>query len=89
MAPFDIPYDIIPTRFKIGDLVRFTGYHYSPEYYHMDDREGSLGIIVEELPTVGLRGSWLYRVYWFKTHKTAETISSHITMVEGKKKTNY
>jgi hypothetical protein len=79
--------------FVVGDLVEFIGYHYTPDYYIVDEEHESLGIVIERISTPGIypNKSWLYRVYWFKSRKVTETVAGHLKMVtvERNKQTNY
>ena len=34
--------------FKVGDLVKFIGFNYTPDYYIDDDSDNMMGIIIEE-----------------------------------------
>jgi hypothetical protein len=79
-------------RFKVGDLVKFVGYTYSPDYYYAPELsiDRSLGIVMQTVSTSyagieTLETLWLYRVYWFKTDTITETIASHLSMAESKK----
>lgn len=76
-------------RFKVGDLVKFVGYTYSPDYYYAPELaiERSLGIVMQTVSTsytavTEVETIWIYHVYWFKTNTITETIASHLTMAE-------
>jgi hypothetical protein len=78
MAP--INYD--EEMFKVGDLVEFIGFNYTPDYY-VDNDEQMMGLVVEEVSTsMGyITNAWLYRVYWFKTKKITEVVAGHLKLV--------
>tara|TARA_R110002020_G_scaffold458425_1_gene675791 strand:+ start:639 stop:932 length:294 start_codon:yes stop_codon:yes gene_type:complete len=89
MGPFDYDHFV----FGVGDLVEFIGYHYTPDYYMIEEDQLSLGIVIE---LVGLQDTyahnvWLYKVYWFKSKKITETVAGHLKLVkvEPNKRTNY
>jgi hypothetical protein len=73
------------SAFTVGDLVEFVGFHYSPEYYYRQSAERELGIIVKETNCPGLAlTSNMYRVYWFKTARSSETVAGHLKLVYNK-----
>jgi hypothetical protein len=78
-----ISYDKV--EFKIGDLVEFRGYNYSPDYYYNTDDESNhmLGIVIDHVTTIGpyITKVWLYKVYWFRTKKVTETVGGHLKIV--------
>ena len=78
------PFDLEPVVYDVGDLVRFIGYHYSPDYYYPPtlQYEQDIGIIVEQVSSPITTNAWLYRVYWFKTKKMTETTAAHLTMAK-------
>ena len=78
------PFDLEPITYSVGDLVRFVGYHYSPDYYYppMLQYEQDIGIIIEQVKAPATSHIWLYRVYWFKTKKTTETTGAHLTLAK-------
>jgi len=83
MHPLDSP----ALQFDIGDLVRFIGYHYSPDYYYPAENqtERGLGIVIGGIKSPVSATTWLYRVYWFKSKETTETIAAHLTRAKRKK----
>ena len=72
-------FDIDRMTYKIGDLVRFTGYHYSPDYKYVDEDDYELGLIMH----VNLRTFYqpIYTVYWFRNNRTTEVLGEHLTLV--------
>jgi hypothetical protein len=71
--------------FKVGDLVEFIGYNYTPDYYvHDDEYANMLGIVVEEVVMTSMyitSSTWMYRVYWFKTKKITDIVAGHLKLV--------
>lgn len=65
--------------YRIGDLVRYVGYHYSPDYIYIDGDDYNLGVIVETLPRQVYQP--IYRVYWFKKGFTTDAIQDHLRLV--------
>ena len=69
--------------YQTGDLVRFVGYHYSPDYKYIDEDDYSLGVVVE------ICGRHIYepiiRVYWFKKGYTTEVMQQHLSLVVKEK----
>jgi len=65
--------------YRIGDLVRYVGYHYSPDYIYIDGDDYNLGVIVETLPRQVYQP--IYRVYWFKKGSTTDAIQDHLRLV--------
>jgi hypothetical protein len=65
--------------FRIGDLVRFVGYHYSPDYKYIDEDDYALGVVVEVCER------FIYdpiiRVFWFKKGYSTEVIQQHLSLV--------
>jgi hypothetical protein len=79
-------YDIV--TFRVGDLVEFIGFNYTPDYYIEDDEKHMMGIVVE---TIGAQGvyitkAWMYRVYWFKTNRVTETVAGHLKLVRMRRR---
>ena len=74
-----VDFDINRMTFKIGELVKFTGYHYSPDYKYIDEDDYELGLIVQ----VNLRTFYqpIYTVYWFKNNRTTEVLGEHLSLV--------
>ncbi len=70
----------------VGDLVTFCGYNYTPDFIIYDPtRDGTLGIIVEKLPTVNKdtttgRMYRAYKIYWLGTKETTVEIRDHISL---------
>tara|TARA_Y100001963_G_scaffold151076_1_gene233303 strand:- start:607 stop:849 length:243 start_codon:yes stop_codon:yes gene_type:complete len=69
--------------YRRGDLVRFVGYHYSPDYKYIDEEDYKLGLVVEVI------GRYIYepliRVFWFKKGYTTEVQQTHLRMVVKEK----
>lgn len=65
--------------YRIGDLVRYVGYHYSPDYIYIDGDDYNLGVIVVMLPRQVYQP--IYRVYWFKKGFTTDAIQDHLRLV--------
>ncbi len=69
--------------YKRGDLVRFVGYHYSPDYKYIDEDDYRLGLVVAVI------GRYIYepliRVFWFKKGYTTEVQQTHLRMVVKEK----
>ena len=81
MAPININYDEV--TFNTGDLVKFIGFNYTPDYYVSEDDYDMLGIVVGEVKSAGpyITSAWLYKVYWFKTKKVTEVVAGHLKSV--------
>jgi len=76
-----INYDSV--TFKVGDLVRFIGFNYTPAYYtEPEDEESPIGIVVEVLTIKGvyITRAWMYRVHWFKVGSVTDTVGGHLRM---------
>lgn len=70
--------------FKVGDLVEFIGYNYTPDYYVDNEYDNMMGIVVQEVvinTTYITSSTWMYRVYWFKTKKITEVVAAHLKLV--------
>ena len=70
--------------FKVGDLVQFIGYNYTPDYYIDDDSNNMMGIVIEEVVMKSVyvtSSTWMYRVYWFKTKKITDVVAGHLKLV--------
>ena len=64
--------------FKVGDLVQFIGFNYTPDYYIDDDSDNMMGIVIEEVVMKSVyvtSSTWMYRVYWFKTKKITDVVN--------------
>ena len=78
-----INYDSV--SFEIGNLVKFIGLNYTPDYYipaKEDDPEAT-GIIIDVVTVKGvyITRAWMYRVYWFKTGRVTEAVGGHLQLV--------
>ena len=69
--------------FEVGDLVRFVGYYYSPDYVYADSENYELGIIVQIMPRYFYQPA--YKVYWFKKKAVTETVQEYLQLVIIKK----
>jgi len=76
-------YNHVVTLFKIGDLVRFVGYYYSPDYVYEDAENYEIGIIVDTMARYFYQPA--YRVYWFKKKLITETVQEYLELVIIKK----
>jgi len=66
-------------EYHVGDLVQYTGYHYSPGYVNIDGDDYNFGVIVATLPRQVYQP--IYRVYWFKKGLTTDAIQDHLRLV--------
>ena len=69
--------------FEVGDLVRFVGYYYSPDYVYADSENYELGIIVQIMARYFYQPA--YKVYWFKKKAVTETVQEYLQLVIIKK----
>ena len=69
--------------FNVGDLVRFVGYYYSPDYVYADTDNYEIGIIVGVMARYFYQPA--YRVYWFKKKLVTETVQDYLQLVIIKK----
>ena len=79
MAP--INYDSV--TFEVGDLVKFIGLNYTPDYYIPEDEPEAMGIIIDVVTVKGvyITRAWMYRVYWFKIGTSPKSaISSQLSL---------
>ena len=69
----------LEARFQVGDLVTFTGDHYTPDFYYVDEDDYNLGVVM----AVHTRTYYapIYTVHWFKERKVTEVIQDHLSMV--------
>ena len=71
----------------VGDLVTFSGYHYTPDYLLIDeDGNGSLGIITKvklnsPLGTMAYDSYTVYMVFWFASGRTTTEVSDHLKRI--------
>ena len=75
-----ISYDSI--TFEIGDLVKFIGLNYTPDYYVPTSERIPMGIIIDVVTVKGVyvTRAWMYRVYWFRTGRVTETVGGHLQL---------
>ncbi|HHZ96436.1 MAG TPA: hypothetical protein EYN67_12995 [Flavobacteriales bacterium] len=75
-----INYDSV--SFEIGDLVKFIGLSYTPDYYIPAKEPEVMGIIIDVVAIKGkyITRVWMYRVYWFKTGRVTEAVGSHLQL---------
>ena len=71
--------------FEVGDLVRFIGFNYTPDYYIPEEYENSIGIIIstEQNAGVYIKSSYTYRVHWFSTGENSIVVASHLMRIGG------
>jgi hypothetical protein len=71
--------------FEVGDLVRFIGFNYTPDYYVPAEYEDSIGIIISTEANAGvyIKTSYTYRVHWFRTGESTIVVASHLMLVPG------
>jgi len=69
----------LAARFEVGDLVRFTGYNYTPDFFYIDEDDYNLGVII----AVHDRTYYapVYSVHWFKARKVTGVIQDHLSKV--------
>ncbi len=72
-------FDIVKHTYTVGDLVSFTGYHYSPDYKYIDEDSYELGIILRVMERTFYQP--VYVVFWFKLASSTEVIHDHLTKV--------
>lgn len=72
----------LETKFEIGDLVTFIGYHYTPDFYYVDEDDYDLGVII----AIHDRTYYapIYSVHWFKEKRVTEVIQDHLCRVVKK-----
>ena len=77
--PSDFKYKEAEAKFKVGDLVSFTGYHYSPDFKYIDEDDYDMGVVV----AVHERTYYapVYTVHWFKHKRVTDVIQEHLSMV--------
>ena len=71
MAKINGDYNKPISIYKIGDLVAFTGYNYSPDYKYIDEDDYDMGIIIRSLTRTHYCP--VYMVFWFKNGVTTKT----------------
>ncbi len=65
--------------YKRSDLVRFVGYHYSPDYKYIDEEDYNLGIVIEIVSRYIYEP--LIKVFWFKKGIVTEVPQQHLRLV--------
>ena len=65
--------------FNVGDLVEYTGYHFSPDYKYIDEDDYKLGLVMEVKKRTYYKP--VYTVYWFKSGRTQEVVEDHLSLV--------
>ena len=75
-----INYDSV--TFEIGDLVKFIGLSYTPDYYVPAKEPEVMGIVIDVVTIKGIyiTRAWVYRVYWFRTGRVTETVGGHMQL---------
>tara|TARA_Y100001938_G_scaffold147602_1_gene229167 strand:+ start:394 stop:672 length:279 start_codon:yes stop_codon:yes gene_type:complete len=70
---------VSPALYRVGDLVAYSGYHYSPDYIYIDGDDYNLGIVME----VKVRHLYapVYRIFWFKKGFATDTVQDHLRLV--------
>jgi hypothetical protein len=78
----------MPTRenfaqlFKIGDLVAYIAYQYTPDLYYADDYEDAIGIVIEIEHYGDLTSEpWLHHIFWFDTQRITAVVAGHIRII--------
>ena len=66
--------------YRIGDLVKFIGYHYTPDYIYIDGDDYQLGIITQVISR-RFHPNPIYKVFWFKKGYATEAIEDHLRLV--------
>jgi len=67
--------------FDVGDLVVFNGKLFTPDYTYVDqtiESYATVGIVVSAYAHGNYIDSCIYRVYWFKSGRSTQTISGHL-----------
>tara|TARA_R100001086_G_C11691052_1_gene218544 strand:- start:159 stop:407 length:249 start_codon:yes stop_codon:yes gene_type:complete len=69
----------LDAKFKLGDLVRFIGYHYTPDFFYIDEEDYELGVII----AVHDRTYYapVYSVHWFKLKRVTDVVQDHLSKV--------
>ena len=72
----------LEARFEVGDLVTFTGYHYTPDFYYEDYNHYELGMII----AIHTRTYYtpIYTVHWFGVNRVTDVIQDHLSRVNKK-----
>jgi len=80
-----VNYDSV--TFEIGDLVKFIGFNYTPDYYVPAEEAEAMGIIIDVVTVKGIyiTRAWMYRVHWFKTGRVTETVAAHLQLATSRK----
>ena len=71
----------------VGDLVTFSGYHYTPDYLLIDENPDiTYGIVTEikvntPIGKIAYNDYILYRVFWFATGRYATEVGDHLKRV--------
>lgn len=67
--------------YRVGDLVKFTGYNYTPDYIIIDDYGSTIGIVVNVTKVGYVEAYYSYTVYWFNLKRFTEVIGDHLILV--------
>ena len=76
-------------RLFVGDLVTFSGYHYTPDYLLIDESvENSYGIVTEvkintPIGKIAYNDYILYRVFWFATGRYTTEVGDHLKRISS------
>ena len=78
-----VPINYDSVTFEVGDLVKFIGLNYTPDYYIPEDEPEAMGIIIDVVTVKGIyiTRAWMYRVYWFKIGRVTEAVGGHLQLV--------
>lgn len=72
-------FDNIDGAYRVGDLVQFTGYHFSPDYKYIDEDDYKLGLVLEVKKRTYYKP--VYTVFWFKSGYTRDVVEDHLSLV--------
>jgi len=65
--------------FNVGDLVEYTGYHFSPDYKYIDEDDYKLGLVIGVKKRTYYKP--VYTVFWFKSGRKQEVVEDHLSLV--------
>ena len=70
-----------PITFDVGNLVRFVGYNYTPEFIMVGEHHNELGVVLG-CARDGLRARHdVYIVYWFTGCDTRKVPGAHLKLL--------
>jgi len=70
-----------PLVFKVGSLVTFEGFNYTPDFIMMDERHGAIGVVLSCYRDGMMYRYDMYTVYWFKLAKISNEPVEHLKLV--------